>query len=160
MLATKRSEVSVIATTNSFDSTRLLDILIDRLSRAEATKSGESPGIVKVESRSDLQNEAMTLLSRVKFMRVFDHTGLSEGINEIIDGWESLDRELLAQKLRQRPREIASSQEEVEEPLDDGETVSLLGTTLEDTTGVGMIVIDDIASVFSREMSKNQVQGE
>jgi hypothetical protein len=88
-------------------------------------------------------------------MRVFDFHGLTEAISELqglLDA-KSCNETSLDFKLGSVAEgEIANSEDEAEE--DDGNA-----EMTETRPGIGMIVIDNVASIIGPELSKSQYQG-
>ena len=113
--------------------------------------------------------KAVSMLDRVRIMRVFDFAGLVEAVAEVGDLW---DRQIQAMDHRHLQRaatsrtEIADSENEDDDREINRSERQVIAEPLAEMTaptiaasGVGMIVIDTITNVISSIMTRNQIQG-
>ena len=155
------AEAVVVDTNGSFEAARLRDVFAWRLQRDvgrdQAAEAADA-------ARLDVNAKAVAMLDRVKFTRVFDVVGIAQAVQEVADGWEERDRAfeaLRAGEKKRRAAEIPSSQDEEMDEMDAALLASQPYEAPPDagSGGTGMIVVDNVASHFSSEMSKNPVQG-
>ena len=168
-MANENGEVAFVDTTGSFSPLRLRDVIVNRLSCLPNQAIFQQSGYVyerlhshsKAQTLDDFREEATHMLDRVRVMRIFDYAGVVEAIGEVserCDENERLQNSLYRQDLSKdatQENEIAKDQEgdkkETKEldvfipPVIDG--------------GIGMVVIDNIASVISPMLSRNQTEG-
>jgi len=157
LLLNKEADVGVIDTTGSFSPLLLRDVLRERSwAQSHASESYIKPGY---------SNEQIApLLNRVKILRAFDLEGVKESIEEVFELWcRNLSFPHIAViKPEVREIEIKSSQDEEDEiALEEtttghGEDAKISITD----TSPKMIIIDQLSNVVSRELGKDQVQGE
>ena len=120
-------------------------------------------GEVQVESLDLLRAKATDMLDRVKVMRVFDFAGMIEAITEVgelcLQNGQS-HREVETTRVLEI-EEVANSEDEEDEItiLDDPEDPLSNHKERVSDEGLGMILIDSIATLVSTEMSKNQTEG-
>ena len=147
-------EAVIIDTNGTFSAARLRDVFVTRL-RAETEDT---------LSELDLNAGAVSLLDRVKFTRTFDVVGISQAVSESSDTWEARDRDFAARRAHaqaNRDTVIPSSQADEDEDVEDDDvaTQPYQAPPTADHGGVGLIVIDNIANHFGRELSKDPVRG-
>ena len=152
LLSPANTEVVFVYTSESDLPIQLHDIILDRL----ASNKQANP------SSKEQYGTATKLLDRVRLMRAFDFVGVLESIGEIGEAWSKIEKARADRKLSNRGRrEILSSQDEdldiseAERSDNDGGNE---GDHL-DSQGIGMVVVDNIASVMNVEISKDQDEG-
>ena len=111
----------------------------------------------------EIMLEAVSMLNRVKMMRVFDLAGVAEAVGEVNDIVEQYSRvalqsEASAQKGRQL--EIEDSEDELEGGHDDPLPTAAAFSPAEEVRSVGMIAIDTITNVVSSMVAQSQTQGQ
>lgn len=116
----------------------------------------------RVPRQESLQAKVALMLDRVKILRVFDFAGVVEAVNEVRELLEEHDRDLSSSanpetEPSERPREIASSQDDDSKSLHDGEAQAF-DTTAPKAPRIGMIIIDNIASPTSPLLSRTSIQ--
>jgi len=158
----------VIDTTGSFSPLRLRDVLAFRLEARVQRDRYQQSGFVyenkssrNEENRTELIDQATSMLDRVKVMRVFDFAGVVEAVAEVKETRErSSQREYMPKDPKTRTRdEVHDSEEEIDD--DDTPSVNTLPKTRKAANGtIGMIIVDTITNVVSSVMSRSQVHGQ
>lgn len=157
LLSHPAREVAVIDTTGSFDVLRFHEALCLRLC-----------GLVDDKS---VEEEAATVLDKLKILRAFDFTGLSEAIKELEESLSSLAAASEEQNKKNEPCpvqkpvrvEIPDSEDEEDEMIlppkpglgksdDEGKKNEVVLRT------VGMIVIDNLTTAMNPLLKKNQIE--
>jgi RecA/RadA recombinase len=149
LLRNESTDVAFVYTSESGLPAQLAEVLCSRLvdDRMVASQDDEM-----------LHAKVVKLLERVRLMRAFDFIGVLESVGEISEAWSETDkkqardsRTTLVQAL-----EVLDSEDEAE---DEASVVNGHTDSAPKPRGIGMIVIDNIASVLSTEMAKDQIEG-
>ena len=122
-------------------------------------------------SKVAIMEKAISMLDRVKVMRVFDFAGVVEAISEVKDMMEEI-----AQKSEKTPvlafhekrDEVGDSEEELDEedeelqaePKQESATLGNHQGSEPYSVSIGMIIFDTITNVVSAMMAKSQIQGQ
>ena len=153
-------EAVVIDSNGSFAPARLRDVFASRF--RIGTQKETSPVSASAMDQ-DAAAEALKFLDRVNFTRAFDVVGISEAISEVAEGWARCDqdREERAGEREHLEKVIPSSQDEDEDGNEESVTASQPYQPPPDATGggIGMIIIDNVATHLSQELSKNPIRG-
>lgn len=113
-----------------------------------------------------MNENAMSMLGRVKVMRVFDFAGVVEAIsevNELMDNMAQESEEPPVVAVEKKREEIDDSEEELDEEVEDlqakprRENLNLTGPR---SGPIGLIVLDTITNVVSAMIAKSQIQGQ
>ena len=169
------SEVAFIDTTGSFSPARLRDVILSRIEHHSPKTKYQQTGYMyepipqpAVVPPQEALLRAVSMLDRVRIMRVFDFVGLVEAVAEVGDLWERQSQVIEREQLRQataRRIEIADSEtEEVEEdnrrkPHVNMESLADMTEHITVVSGIGMIITDTVTNVVSSIMTRNQTQG-
>jgi hypothetical protein len=164
LLLSKRSEATIIDTTNSFDVRRLHKRLLI--------------GLRERQSDHDAKALAVQVLQRVRIMKAFDFVGMTECVAEVGESLESRQRTGSSRdagsepvpKKAPVPRGTVGDSEDEDEMLDDTEPTSpgkpspLKDKNDEEETldnhPQHLLVIDNITSVASPIIKNSHVQGQ
>ena len=168
-MANENGEIAFIDTTGSFSPLRLRDVIAHRLSCPPSEAVYQQSGYVyeivhshpKPETLNVFREKATLMLDRVRVMRVFDYAGAVEAIGEVSERCDEHERpqgsvyQKNVYKDATLAKEIANSQESDDEETD---KLNICVQPVIDG-GIGMVIIDNIASVMSPMLSKNQTEG-
>ena len=175
LVAHEASEVAIIDTTGSFSPIRLLDVICLRLRgslglQVHYQHSGYVYSKARVGVNADVERSfrerATGMLDRVKVMRVFDFAGVIEAIGEVCTLCEESEKIGSAQTRPERngrveANRIASSQDEGKVGIEDAESsTTQISRSTPGNEGIGMIIIDNIASPLGSIMSQNQTHAQ
>ena len=165
----------MIDTTGSFSPVRLLDVICLRLRGSLAPQvhyehSGYVYSKARVGVNADVERSfrerATNMLDRVKVMRVFDFAGVIEAIGEVCTLCEESEKIESAQTSpkndgRVQVNEIASSQDDGKVAVEDAESKKTqTSRPALGNKGIGMMIIDNIASPLGPIMSQNQTHAQ
>ena len=175
LVAHEASEVAIIDTTGSFSPIRLLDVLCLRLRGSVVPQvhyehSGYIYSKARVGVNADVERsfreKATIMLDQVKVMRVFDFAGVIEAIGEVCILCEESEKIESAQTSPEKDGRvlvngIASSHDEGKVDIEDAKSskTQKSGPKL-GNEGIGMIIIDNIASPLGPVMSQNQTHAQ
>jgi len=166
LLCFTTSQVAIIDTTGAFSPVRLRDILVYRLEAQYQRQSDQQSGYVyekRSMSNDSFVEKAISMLDRVKVMRVFDLAGVIEAVSEVGQMTERASQNSQI-NVKSKKQEVGDSEDEFDE--DDEEAPPKFAsadteTNVDhETNQIGMIIIDTISNVVSSLMSKSQTTGQ
>lgn len=174
LIAREAGDIALIDTVGSFSPIRLRDVVVLHLSQDTESNTYSRMGFISEDSgenRTAIQEKAEHMLERVKIMRVFDFTGLTEAIGEVgefcgrIEKDREVPNEYPDKGNKERVYEVADSEEEEDgeekRGVDEQDQSQKSAATLTDPSlgGIDMIVIDSLGHAIGPIMSRNPTQG-
>lgn len=169
--------MALIDTTGALPLARLRDVLVLRIHKQSTYEKGyQRPDSkhAKLMVEPDLTYDGLVrmadlMLTRVKYMRVFDLAGVVEAVDEVSESWE-VQAQQTDGNLKGRERVIEDSEEEDDMSQDSSDEKDQTwkirqiagvqkGRASAETDPTDMIVIDTIANVVTSVASKSHIQG-